>query len=973
MFRTVMRRSWSTLLLLATVFSNPLSAQQFIELGAGVSTNQPIEFPAPYGNQQNGARHQVLVLASELTALGMSSGDILGVGFHVDVPLAVPLSDMTVRVGATSVNSLTTAWETGLSTVWGPLDLNSTAGWNDHVFGTPFFWDGVSNLIIETCFRNLGFSQNAQHFRTQTGFNSVVYRSSSNTNICTSNFGNLNTSIQRPDLRFIWQPPMVAPVAAFTYGPAFSCTGSVQFTDASEFFPDSWAWDFGDGTTDTVPAPLHQYQSDGMFDVSLTVTNPFGQDQVVVLGAVEVNTSGPRPIDACEPLNTPNINGFGILEVSYANTVQSSGDAVEEGGYVDRSCLLDTLMVGTTLDLNVITGNVTTHNVKAWVDWDGSGTFSASELVLSANSVNNAGSSLTVPTSTLLDTPLRLRVMSDYDLSAPLSACVPSSFGQTEDYGLVIIANPMPPVAQFTAEPLFSCDGQVQFDDASLNGPTGWSWDFGDGNGSGQASVLHTYQSSGVYTVTLNVTNGNGSDQLVLTDLITVDLDGQLVPALCTPQTVNHCCGYGIDEVVFAGINSSSADGSEGYQDRSCGQVAAIEEGALVPVSIGTSGALTHDTYMWIDMDNNGAFANNELLFFALSQTDPSGTVQIPAGTVFNTPLRMRLAADVIGELTGPCDQPLHGQVEDFSVIIEPTTAIPVAFFSASPVVTCDGIVQFTDLSLNLIDSWSWDFGDGTGSSDQDPLHVYANPGVYDVSLTVSNANGSDTYSLSALIDFSPDNPCDTAAMPANGNALLTDCAGVLTDDGGVDADYSPGMSGVVTIAPPGAELVTLSFSQFAFEPNFDFLRIFDGPDDQAPLIGSFSGLGIGNLPNNGIITSTGPSIALQQAASPGQMTFDGFILTWNCSFTSIEETFEQVASVFPVPTEDRLHVRLTGPARSGTIITINDLLGELIESRALDAGDMQAIFDARPWASGMYILNIANTEGRWSRPIVVH
>nr|WP_319373494.1 PQQ-binding-like beta-propeller repeat protein [uncultured Methanobacterium sp.] len=38
--------------------------------------------------------------------------------------------------------------------------------------------------------------------------------------------------------------------------------------------------------------------------------------------------------------------------------------------------------------------------------------------------------------------------------------------------------------------------------------------------------------------------------------------------------------------------------------------------------------------------------------------------------------------------------------------------------------------------------SWSWDFGDGTSSTDQNPIHTYRDPGFYNVTLTVTRSNG---------------------------------------------------------------------------------------------------------------------------------------------------------------------------------------------------------------------------------------
>lgn len=53
--------------------------------------------------------------------------------------------------------------------------------------------------------------------------------------------------------------------------------------------------------------------------------------------------------------------------------------------------------------------------------------------------------------------------------------------------------------------------------------------------------------------------------------------------------------------------------------------------------------------------------------------------------------------------------------------------------------------VQFTDHSTGDPTLWAWNFGDGGTSNDQNPLHIYTIPGNYTVSLTVTNAGGSNT------------------------------------------------------------------------------------------------------------------------------------------------------------------------------------------------------------------------------------
>jgi PKD domain len=55
--------------------------------------------------------------------------------------------------------------------------------------------------------------------------------------------------------------------------------------------------------------------------------------------------------------------------------------------------------------------------------------------------------------------------------------------------------------------------------------------------------------------------------------------------------------------------------------------------------------------------------------------------------------------------------------------------------------------VQFTDLSSYEPTKWTWTFGDGTvGSAEVNPKHFYNKAGVYEVCLTVSNKNASNTW-----------------------------------------------------------------------------------------------------------------------------------------------------------------------------------------------------------------------------------
>ena len=90
-----------------------------------------------------------------------------------------------------------------------------------------------------------------------------------------------------------------------------------------------------------------------------------------------------------------------------------------------------------------------------------------------------------------------------------------------------------------------------------------------------------------------------------------------------------------------------------------------------------------------------------------------------------------------------------NDQVQDFStpVTCQFDTEAPTASFVAEVTSKCLGSFGFTDQSTNLIYYHNWDFGDGTTSDVATPEHTYANPGVYTVTLIVTNNIGSDTVS----------------------------------------------------------------------------------------------------------------------------------------------------------------------------------------------------------------------------------
>jgi PKD repeat protein len=100
----------------------------------------------------------------------------------------------------------------------------------------------------------------------------------------------------------------------------------------------------------------------------------------------------------------------------------------------------------------------------------------------------------------------------------------------------------------------------------------------------------------------------------------------------------------------------------------------------------------------------------------------------------------------------------------------------PVAEFSGSPLSGCVPLtVNFTDESTGEIDTWEWNFGDGSPHSYvQNPSHEYTSGGDFTVSLTVTNAYGSDTETKTNYIHVDEAPVAAFVGNPTTGCAPLT-------------------------------------------------------------------------------------------------------------------------------------------------------------------------------------------------------
>ena len=145
--------------------------------------------------------------------------------------------------------------------------------------------------------------------------------------------------------------------------------------------------------------------------------------------------------------------------------------------------------------------------------------------------------------------------------------------------------------------------------------------------------------------------------------------------------------------------------------------------------------------------------------------------------------------------------------VENYILVGSP----PIANFLAEPTSgQAPLIVQFTDLSTGNPKQYEWSFSDGTQSTAKNPVHIFQQGGTYNVTLTVTNAYGTNKYSPETGI---------TATAPTMHDVYLTDSvSGHLEPDGYIrlrvsDPVSSMKISGKIIEFTPG-DIVQIIYNE---------------------------------------------------------------------------------------------------------------------------------------------------------------
>jgi len=479
----------------------------------------------------------------------------------------------------------------------------------------------------------------------------------------------------------------------------------ISFTDHSIGTPTTWTWDFGDGTTSTEQNPKHLFSMTGTYDVKLTVTRGSDRDsttQVINVGGVPITDFAGTPL---------------------------SGNVGEQISFTDK----------------------TQNNPVSW-SWD-FGDTAISTAQNPSHSYQLKGIytiSLTAKNSNGKDTETKQRYIN-------------IGMGPKADFIPVIVPY------QKTKVPM-----QVRFLDQSTYIPTSWQWEFGDGQTSGEETPVHLYMNEGVYTVTLTVRNNFGQDTKVRNNLIEVGY-GPAVDFIADKTTV------GVGRVVtFTDLSSNSptnwvwdfGDGTTGTGAKPdhVYRTTGVYDVTLTASNPDMTNSRTKNQYITVlnipradfSADKTRGGTPMDVNFIDQSSGSPVSWKWDFGDGATSTEKNPVHQYTTLGSYTITLTvSNANGQDTTAKTAYIVTTQAPVAEFKADRQVgKAPFVVHFTDLSNGNPTSWSWEFGDGTGSNEQNPNHIYMNEGAYDVRLTVTNLYGSDsvfkTGTSSATVTATP-------------------------------------------------------------------------------------------------------------------------------------------------------------------------------------------------------------------------
>lgn len=300
----------------------------------------------------------------------------------------------------------------------------------------------------------------------------------------------------------------IAIVPAF----GFNAVGlAVEFADQSQGSPNSWIWDFGDGSTSSEQNPSHVYASFGTYEVCLTVANAVGSNGQICQSLVLVYppvanfsyvSNGTSLSFQDLSTNTPT-SWFWSFGDGSTSTLQHPAHSFAAAG-VYEVCLTASNLVGiNTYCQNIVVGTLPVADFS----FQSNGytvSFSDLSTQLPTDWLWDFGDGS--PFSSVQNPAHTYAAAGSYTVCLVASNALGSSAATCKEVTVVVV-----PVAAFDFSTIAL---EASFSDASTNQPTSWAWDFGDGQNSQVQNPVHVYATSGTYSVCLTVGNIAGSNQV---------------------------------------------------------------------------------------------------------------------------------------------------------------------------------------------------------------------------------------------------------------------------------------------------------------------------------------------------------------------------------------------------------------------------------------------------------------------------
>jgi PKD repeat protein len=362
------------------------------------------------------------------------------------------------------------------------------------------------------------------------------------------------------------------PIANFTASPVSVCQGlPVTFTNTSSNNGGAaitqYAWDFGDGFSDSIPNTTHVYNTPGTYSVTLTVTNANGQADFELKTAYIIVKPAPTA--------SFNVNGLGCtvpLTVSFSNTGSTGANYSYNWNFGNNQTSTSanppsqTYTSAGTYNVTLTITNTTSQCTATITDPLVVSNFQAGmtlpsvacvdqEVDILDNSTAGANGwswNITPSTGVYVNGTTNTSQNPSLTFSTPGTytiqlAAQNTNSGCSGSASQTITVQPTP-TPTFTATPLTNCaPSNVTFNNTSVGG-TSYAWTFGDfasgaNNTSTQVSPTHIYNNNGTYDVSLTMTTAAGCvGTITLDDYIIIS---NVLPEFsatptggCTPLTV---------------------------------------------------------------------------------------------------------------------------------------------------------------------------------------------------------------------------------------------------------------------------------------------------------------------------------------------------------------------------------------------------------------------------------------------------